>query len=627
MINSLNKKWKELLYAFSGFGPNFFMVLMGAYFTDAINPVALGANSSYQAILTGTCFILPALFPILYMIAKAFDGIIDIPFAHLVDTLNTKWGRRPPIAVGFIPMVLAYAMCWLPIGGAENQLLNTIWIIVWALIFFSTYTMNMIAFYGSLSTTCTSEAQRFRVSSYKSFFDTISYCIVYALVPVLLTAFKVNIDKFVFILLPLMFTMIIPLFLIKEGHKYGYPERQGAGSEKISILQSIKLTFKNRLFSSYLIVNCCSFFGLQMFLTAMNSMIIGGMGFNGGEMAIINTCAFAPVPIMLYLFSKLKKKKGVRFTYQTCLISFAISILSFFFASLFVTGGYKPVQYIIACVGGLCGSWGIGAFFMMSYLVPAQVSSVEEKVTGKNHSAMYFAAQAVCTSIIGAIASGLVYENIKMLFITKGQAGVVYAPNFEEAANLFGTTIDNVFNLGTLIIPFIVCAVCVAGFFLAFRMPKDYTPEYAARELKRQDPSLDISHIEEEKEEKNERGEIVFVQVALSILSGFIFGFIWQGLLLKTLKQFKLIKNNWLEYLLCALIPFYSVYFVYKTNKKLQEIANQKGIKLKATSSLFCLFGLILPILPVNVVALSTIQNNINILLREDYDKAVSVVC
>ena len=50
-----------------------------------------------------------------------------------------------------------------------------------------------------------------------------------------------------------------------------------------------------------------------------------GMGFDGMGMAILNTCAFAPVPVMLYLFNKLKAKKGTRFTYQTCLICFAIS--------------------------------------------------------------------------------------------------------------------------------------------------------------------------------------------------------------------------------------------------------------------------------------------------------------
>lgn len=36
-VQSLDKKWKELVYSASGFGPNFLMVLMGAYFSDAVN--------------------------------------------------------------------------------------------------------------------------------------------------------------------------------------------------------------------------------------------------------------------------------------------------------------------------------------------------------------------------------------------------------------------------------------------------------------------------------------------------------------------------------------------------------------------------------------------------------------
>ena len=172
MVKSLDKKWKELLFSASGFGPNLLMVLMGAYFTDAINPAALG-EKSYQ-VITGTCLILPAVFPILWGIAKAFDGIVDIPLASITDNLSTKWGRRrPAIAVFLIPMITSYAMCWIPAGG-DNQLFNTIWIVIWALIFFTSYTMNLISFYGSISTVCTTETQRLNVSSYKAFFDTIS---------------------------------------------------------------------------------------------------------------------------------------------------------------------------------------------------------------------------------------------------------------------------------------------------------------------------------------------------------------------------------------------------------------------------------------------------------------------
>ncbi len=613
MIKSLDKKWKELLFSMSGFGPNFLMVLMGAFFTDAINPSALPLGS-LQAIGT-SCLILPALFPVLWMVAKIFDGVIDIPMANITDNLKTKWGRRrPTIAVCFIPMVVSYALCWLPVGG-ENQTINTIWIVFWAFVFFATYTMSLISFYGSLSNVCSDEKQRLRVSSFKAFFDTISYCVVYALVPLLLQLTNLHIDKFVFFCLPVMITMIIPLFIIKEGEKYGYPELQGENGEKIGIWESLKLTFGNKLFMRWIVVNCCAYFGLQMFLVGMNALILGGMGFNGTEMAIINTCAFAPVPIMLWLFNKLKAKKGIRFTFQTCLLAFAVAILSFDFASLYVTGGNKTIQFIIACLGGVIGSWAIGSFFMMPYMVPAQISSVEEKLTGKNHSAMYFAAQAVTTSIAGAISASLIYENIKMLFISKEASGVKWALNFEEAASQFGVNVDKVFNLGTLLVPIVVSIMCIIGFVLAFKMPKDYTPVEVAKELKKQNPALDISNVTNDVVDGDSRTEIVFVQVALAILSGFIFSFIWIPMLLKTIKSMKTKVNVALYSLIAIFIPFASIYTTLKTHEELQQLASEKAIKLTGKKWLYIALGIVFPILPINIIGLSIMQHDVNKLL------------
>jgi Na+/melibiose symporter-like transporter len=80
--------------------------------------------------------------------------------------------------------------------------------------------MSLIAFYGSLSQVCATDAQRLRVSSFKSFFDTITYCLVYALVPIVLDGLNIHIDQFALILIPLMATMLIPLFMIKEGERF-----------------------------------------------------------------------------------------------------------------------------------------------------------------------------------------------------------------------------------------------------------------------------------------------------------------------------------------------------------------------------------------------------------------------
>lgn len=622
MVRSLNTKWKEFLFAFSGFGPNFLMVLMGAYFTDAINPSI--QTNPFQSI-SGACFILPAVFPVLFTIGRIFDGIIDIPFAHLTDTLSTKWGRRrPTIAVSLIPMTLSYAMCWLPIGGTEHPAWNTVWIFVWAIIFFATYTLSLISFYGSLSTTCTDEPQRVRVSGYKSFFDTISYCLVYALVPLVLDSFHLHIDRFVFLALPLMFTMAIPLFLIKEGEKYGYPENEGLSPEKVTLKESICLTFQNKVFRHWLAVNCCTYFGLQMFLVAMNSMISGGMGMNGAEMALLNTCAFAPVPIMLYLFNKVKAKKGLRFTYQTCLLAFSVAILSFFFGSLLVTDGNKPLQYLIGCVGSVIGSWAIGAFFMMPYLITAQISSVEERLTKKNHSAMYFAANAVSTSVVGAISGSIIYEYIKMYFFSKDAPGILWAEGFSDAASQFGVSEDRVFSVGATLVPFIVAIACILGFFLAFRMPKDYTPLLVARELKKHNPDLDIREIEQECADQppEEKGEILFVQIGLTLLSGFLFGFIWAAYLFRSLHELtqKKGKSAWV---LSCFAPFFSLFTVLDAHKRLTALSRQKASGTRvpfayhARKVVYIVSCLCFPILPLNLPALSLLQHTVNRLYRK----------
>lgn len=652
-VRSLDKKWKEIVFAMSGLGPNLMMILMGAYFTDAIDPTMLMASTNPDKYLMmhsgflsnslgGLCYILPLIFPVLWAISKAFDGIIDIPFAKITDSLNTKWGRRrPPILICFIPMVLSFIMCWLPIGGyifpaeALNEIteaaqtFNTIWITVFALIFFSTYTMCLIAFYGSLSQVCEDESQRIRVSSYKAVVDTIVYALVYALVPVILGATQQNIDKVAIFGSVLMCTMLIPLFIIKEGEKYGYPEKDGLKEEHVSILQSLKVTFGNRVFMSWLVVNCTAFFGLQMFLVSMNAIITGGMNFGALDMAIIETCAFGPVPMMLYLFNKVKRKKGLRFTYQTCLIAFAIAILSFDLASVFVTGGNKPVQFVIAIVGALIGSWGIGAFFMMPLLIPAQVSSIEEKLTKTNHSAMYFAAQAVTTSVIGALASAL-YEVIKHLYFNKETGAADYIDGYldgteawigieQDAMMVLGGSLKDgtLFSLGALLVPIVVSIMCIVGFLFAFKMPKDFSPKIVARELKKHNPELDISSVENEVDEVvAKEKEVTLMNVIYWVLSGGIFGFIWSAFQynnIKSIDKKALIGGSAiLTWILSAFVPFVSIYTTYRIYKNvIVPKASEQGIKTTGmVAHIIC--GILLPIYPVNVVSLALLQKDLN---------------
>ena len=464
-MHSLDKRWKEFIYAASGFGPNMMMVFLMAYFTNAVYPIALTANKAEWSV-TGYTLIFPAIWGLLWAFGRIFDGVIDIPLAHLTDNLRTRWGnRRPTIVVSFLPMVIGYLLMWMPAEYVEHSVKNTIWIIVWGLLFFASYTMCLLAFYGSLSTMCTDEAQRVRVSSYKAFFDTIGYSLVYALVPVFL-GMGFNIRTVALCGIPLMLTILIPLFMIKEGVKYDGPAHK---TQKIPFWENLRIVLKNKAFLKWMAINCCVFFGLQIFLVAQNALISGWMELGATYAAIMNSTAFAPVPLMLFLFYKIFKKKGMRLAVQTAFLLFAVAILGFIAGGKIFWPDNVTARVVIGCIGGVISSFSIGAFFAMPYIVPTQLAAVELELTGKNRSASYFAIQALFTSIAAAISTGLVYENIKGLTVDK----------------LFGITAPagETFKLGLMFVPIIVCVMCIAGWALAFMMHKNYTKEIVAKEL------------------------------------------------------------------------------------------------------------------------------------------------
>ncbi len=464
---SLDKKWKEFLYGSCFFGPNLLFILLGAYFTDALNPAGLNANMESWS-MSGYALIMPAIFGIMWMLAKIFDGLVDIPLASLTDNLRTRWGRRRPVLLAaLLPLAASYILAWTPLEWRESSLANTLWVGLMLLIFFTSYTLCVITFHGSLSTVCKDEEQRMRVGSYKSFWETIGYCITYALIPIFISK-GINIRTLVICASPILLTMLIPIFLIKEGEKYG-EGKDYLPEAKVPLKTSLRLTLKNRSFLYWLIPNSCAFFGLQMFLSAQNTLISGVMNLDAGIGAILNSCAFAPVPIMLFIYYRMIKKRGIRFSYQVCLICFAIAILNFCVGSEYIFPHSQIARIIIGCTGSCIGSFAIGAFFATPYMIPSQIAAMELKITGKDHTGMYYAVQSLCSAVVAAVSTGLIYEYVKN----------IQAPKIIDGVEVVGET----WKVGVSVIPLIVAAMCILGFFACFKMPKRYTEEIVRENL------------------------------------------------------------------------------------------------------------------------------------------------
>jgi hypothetical protein len=224
---------------------------------------------------------------------------------------------------------------------------------------------------------------------------------------------------------------------------------------------------------------------------------------------------------------------------------------------------------------------------------------------------------------VGAVSGNLLYEYLKNLFIAKGH-GIVWAEADEVLSasqvayrTFFGEVAADevvasaVFNFGNLVVPFIVLVTCLAGFFIAFKLPKDFTPRILAEEFKAMDPSLDISMFENEPPKK-QRSEIIFVQIGLSVLSGFIFGFIWSGILHHSVKSYKKSFPGVVMYLLACFVPYAQIPCMLKMRKEILTVAREKGVQVRIPKLLLILPALVLPVMSVNVVSMAVLQYGLN---------------
>ena len=448
-------RWQIPLFAFASFGPCMLSTIISVYLVDALQTAGFGADVEQWTFANKT-IIAVGLFSILKAISSLMDGLTEVPCATIVQNLKTPWGkRRPAILVGTVMLTLAYVLFCFPLSTEENSVANSIWFGVLLTVFVSFFTLAINALFGTYAEITANDDDRLFLTNVKAAFDTIQYSIAYALIPVFI-GFGINIRQIGLYFAPLSLTMLIAIFLIKENSsmpgavaKYGENAGETLNEKPIGMVEGLKMTLGNKAFQAWLLVHGIFNLGLQMFLSGQNVLISGPMGLSGFQIAIINTTAFAPVPLMLIFNRKVMYKKGFRFGFQTALASIALGMLCMCLAYV----RWFPsttVRMILGATGGVISSYGIGAFFSAPTAMPTQIAADEKKRTGRSHPSMYFAVQGIVNSLVGAIGPGLIWVNLRNVSL--------------NGNDLFGTHA----------MTYIVIIFCVLAILAANLLPKEY---------------------------------------------------------------------------------------------------------------------------------------------------------
>ena len=428
-MKKITSKKKLLLYGCSGMGVNMLTLMVGSYLCSALLVGGFDEHIESWTYLNKD-LVVAGLWAVLVFIAKAFDGIIDLPFATLADKMHTKLGRRKTaIIIGFIPMVFAYLMFLCPIN-TEATILNTIWFGFWLCIFYAFYTLTMLTFYATFSEICESEQDTVFLSNVKSVCDVVYFILGFALIPVFVSM-GVNIRIVALIFLPLCLTMLIPLFMLKEN------DEEERSVRTLTLPRAMGTAFKNKPFIYWMFTMFMMKMGLELFLGGINELFSS----TGLDMTIVMASAFVPVPFTLVLYNFIVKRKGLGFAYRYILGIFSVGMIIMYICTLCTPVLSQFQLTLVAIFGGIFVSFAIGAFFSVTYTVPSHIAQREFETTGKNVATMLFAVQGVFEGVASGIATGFILVTLK----------------------------DNSL---IQILPLIVAACCMIAFFMSFGFPK-----------------------------------------------------------------------------------------------------------------------------------------------------------
>lgn len=427
-MRKLKTRGQKMLYALSGLGVNMLNLMMGSYLCSAI--IASGFAEKVKPFQTfaGTDLVLIPVWAVFGIIAKIVDGVIDVPMASFADNLRSRFGRRrPAIIIGLVPMIVAYLLFLVVPNPGQATLLNTVYLGVVLCLFYMSYTLTMVTYYATYTEIVDTNEDREFISNVKSVCDILYFILGYVGVRAMLNG--MNIRTVALIVLPIVLTMLIPLFMIKEADNR---KSSGVNEKSVGLLTSIGCTMKNRNFVLWMIVYSFMTFGVQLFLSGINEYFAG----TGMSMILVMVGSFAPVPLALVIYRRIYGRYGFGTAFRYALITFSVGMLSLFGVSFIPAGGARTVLSVSA--GILC-SLAIGALFSVAYSVPSQLAADEEKKTGIANSAMYFAVQGLFSGVATAIGSYVVLNALKAAAGSISDTSSVNPIYFMTAVSAAGT--------------------------------------------------------------------------------------------------------------------------------------------------------------------------------------------
>ncbi len=373
---------------------------------------------------------------------RFIDAITDPWIATLSDRSTARRGRRISfMAKGGLPMVMLMILVFTPPSSTPGPL-NVIWLAVTLFLFYLFYTIYVTPYFALIAELGHTPRERLNLSTYISLTFFLGTALA-SQAPMLFPIFegmgleRVASIRMTFALLGFfsLICLYVPVFTIDEKkYSTGVPST-------VPMLESLKLTFRNRNFLPFALSDMIYFLALTILQTALiyyvTVLLRQQEQFYSMLFIVMAVVSFACYPAVNLIARRTGKKKMIVGAFIIFTLVFAATSM---FGMPWIPLSLTTQGYLLAILGGL----PLAAFGILPNAIVADIAEHDALKTGSHREGIYYGARTFMQKI-GQMLAMLIFTSLLV----------------------FGRDVGD--DLGLRISGLVAAAFCLGGLYLFSR--------------------------------------------------------------------------------------------------------------------------------------------------------------
>ncbi len=364
---------------------------------------SLAAALAYQAFGTYVMFfyldvakLSTTLYALGFFLYGLWNAVNDPLFGQLSDRTRTRWGRRTPyIAMGALPLAVAFYLVWTPPFGPDRMIALFAYFLASIFVFdtlFSLVILNWTALFPEIARTLRERAE---VAAWREAFSIIGLILGIALPPVIYGTWGWR-------MLGMLFGLITLLSLAVAV--WGGRERPEFSRDRpLGLREALGHTFRNRSFVTIVFANTFIQFAFIVLTATVPFYVKYVLGGGETETSIILGATFVMALPMVYGWAGVAMRRGARWALMASTLMFAAALIPFAFVRTFAGGVVTTM---------LMGT-GLAGLIVLVNILLADVCDEDELRTGTRREGMYFGINGLfirlAISLQALVVSGMLH--------------------------------------------------------------------------------------------------------------------------------------------------------------------------------------------------------------------------